>query len=141
MDGAISIIVVADRAIEKVIAENAIESFHLGSGSLRRPRRDGHPISNFGRAGPGESAVCFHHACVTRLNWAELWVIADVRNRSSCALDQIDEKFVGLRFSNNAVKIDFHHDVFLHATSSCKSWSRCPKSKNHNDRKELVSPG
>jgi hypothetical protein len=51
MDSAIAIVVVAHRAIEKVIAEDAIESFHLGSGSLLRLRGDVHSIGNLGRAG------------------------------------------------------------------------------------------
>src|SRR6266436_3646527 len=34
MDSAIAIVVVADRAVEHVVAENAIKCFHLGSGGL-----------------------------------------------------------------------------------------------------------
>ena len=38
---------------------------------------------------------------------------SNVRNGCACAVDQVDEKFVRLCFPNNAVNIDFHHDVFL----------------------------
>src|SRR5437868_2538069 len=112
MDGAISIIVVADRAIEKVIAENAVESFHLGSGSFRRLRGDAHPIGNFGRAGPDESAIRFHHACVTRLNRTKLRVVADVRNRAARAIEQINQEFIGFGFSNDAVNHNLGHSFF-----------------------------
>jgi hypothetical protein len=35
MDGAIAVVVVADRALEHVVAEDAIKCFHLGGGRLR----------------------------------------------------------------------------------------------------------
>jgi hypothetical protein len=139
MNSAISIVVVADCAIKKVITEDAIEGFYLRGRGLCCFCGDCHSVGDFGCARPNQSAIFFDHACVTRLNRAELWVIADVGNRGSCAVDQIDEKFVRLCFPNNAVKIDFHHDVFLLASFRCKLSSRRPKSKNHNGRKVRVS--
>ena len=127
MNGAISIVVIADRAIEKMITENAIKGFCLRCRSLCRFCGNGHSISDFGCARPNQSAILFH-TCVTRLNRVELWVIADVGNRSACAVNQIDEKFVELCFLNDAVNIDFHQEVVLHATFRYKLSSRRPQN-------------
>src|SRR5689334_16549130 len=117
MDGAIPIIVVADCAIEKVIAENAIESFYLGSGGLRRLRRDAHSIGDFGRAGSDKSTVCFHHACITRLNRTKLRVITNMRNRAARAVEQVNQGLIGFGFSNDAVNHNLGHSFSLHSCS------------------------
>ena len=70
---------------------------------------DRHSIGDPGRAGPNQAAVLFYHACVTRLNRAELRVVADVRNGSTGALDKVNEKFVGLGFLNGAVNGNLDH--------------------------------
>ena len=73
------------------------------------PYSDGRPdsIGDWGCAGSNQSAVHFHHACVIRLNRAELWVIADMRNRSASTVNEINEKFVRLGFERGAVNINF----------------------------------
>ena len=117
MDSAIAIVVVAHRAIEKVIAEDAIESFHLGSGSLLRLRGDVHSIGNLGRACPDQAAVCLYHAGVTRLNRAELRVVANMRNRDVRAVEQINQELIGFGFSNDAVNRNLGHSFSLRSCS------------------------
>jgi len=68
MDDAVAVVVVADRAVQHVIAQNAIECFHLGRLCLRRLREDRHSIGDWGCTGSNQSAIHFHHARVTRLN-------------------------------------------------------------------------
>ncbi len=86
-----------------------------------RPRPLPHSIGDSGRAGTNQPAVFFNHACVTRLNRAELRVVADVGNGVACALDKIDQKLVGLGFLNGAVDSNLDHSFFLHTTSSASS--------------------
>src|SRR5438094_3632937 len=78
MDSAIAIVVIADRAIKKVITEDAIKCFHLGGRGLRGFCGDRYSIGDSGSAGPNQATVLFNHAGVTRLNRAELRVVADV---------------------------------------------------------------
>ena len=75
---------------------------------------DGRPdsIRDWGSAGSSQSAIHSHHACVTRLNRAELCVIADMRNRSASTVDQIDERLVSFRFLNGAVDRNLHDSCF-----------------------------
>jgi hypothetical protein len=110
MDGAITIVIVTDRAIKKVVAEDAIERFHLGGRCLRRLCGNSHSIGDFGRAGPHQSAFDFNHAGVTGLNRTELRVVADVGNRPANAVDQIYEKFVDLGFMLDTVNRNLDHD-------------------------------
>lgn len=116
MDGAITIVVVADRAVEHVVAENAIKSFHLCGCCLGGLRRDSHSICGYGRAGSNQSAVHFNNACVASLNRPELRVVADMRNRSATTVDETDEKLIGLGFLRDSVNFYIRHKVCLHAT-------------------------
>lgn len=59
-----------------------------------------------------------NHACVGGLNRAWLRVVADLGNRSAGTVDPIDEKFVGLSFSNDAVNRNLDHSFFLYSSRS-----------------------
>ena len=74
---------------------------------------DPHSFGDFGRASPDQAAVHFHHASVTRLNWSELRVIADVGNRTARPVDQIDKMLVGSHFLKNAVNRNLGHSCVL----------------------------
>ena len=91
-------------------------------------------IGDWGCAGSNESAVRFHHACVTRLNRAELWVIADMRNRSASTVDQIDEKLVSFRFLNGAVDRNLHDSCFLRPGITCDWPQELLEPVNHFSR-------
>ena len=92
VDGAVAVVVVADRAVEQVVAEDAIECLALGG---RRPRRlGGRPSSPSAAcrcAGADQLAVDLDHAGVAGLDGAELGVIADLRNLGAAAVDHIDQ--------------------------------------------------
>jgi hypothetical protein len=109
MDGAIAIVVIADRAIKKVITEDAIKGFHLGGRGLCRFCGDCHSIGNSDRAGTDKAAVRFHHACVTRLNRAELRVVADLGDRAASTVEQINQELVGLGLLNDAINLNIDH--------------------------------
>ena len=65
---------------------------------------------------PNGAAIRFNHACVARLNRAWLKVLADLGDRPAGTVDQIDEKFVGLSFSNDAVKRNLNHRFLLYSS-------------------------
>ena len=98
---------------------------------------DGRPdsIRDWGCAGSSQSAVVHsHHACVTRLNRAEFWVIADMRNRSASTVDQIDEKPVSFRFLNGAVDRNLHDSCFLRPGITCDWPQELSEPVNHFSR-------
>ena len=77
---AIAVIVVADCAVEQVVAQNTVESFALRD---IYPQRFGiHPhASGWLRcASPYQLAVNFNDACIAGLDRTHLRVIADLRN-------------------------------------------------------------
>ena len=78
MDCAIAIAVVANGAIQKVVAENPIKCFALRLSCYRGVRRDTHVAPNGSGAGSHKLAIDFDHAGVTRLNWTKLLVITDL---------------------------------------------------------------
>ena len=75
MDRTVPVVVVADRAVEKVIAKNPVKCFPPCGTRLGGIRLHFHPGPNSGRACPDEIAVHLHHTGVTGLNGAELRVI------------------------------------------------------------------
>ena len=91
-------------------------------------------IGDWGCAGSNQLAVHFHHACVTRLNRAELWVIADMRNRSASTVDQIDEKLVSFRFLTVPSIATFMTVVSFARGSRCDSPQEPSEPVNHFSR-------
>ena len=80
VDGAVAIVVVADRAVEQVVAKDAIEGFPLCTRCARRGREDQHSIRSGRGAGSDQAPIDFHHAGVAGLDRAKLWVIANLGN-------------------------------------------------------------
>ena len=98
---------------------------------------DGRPdsICAWGCAGSSQSAVHFHHACVTRPNRSELWATADMRNRSASTVDQIDERLVSFRVLNGAVDRNLHDSWFLRRPRiTCDSPQELSEPVNHFSR-------
>jgi hypothetical protein len=97
------------------------------------PRRAGfHRRLGFRRL--DQSAVHFHHACGTRLNRAEFWLIADMRDRSASAVDQIDEKLVSFRFLTVPSIATFMTVVSFARGSRCDSPQEPSEPVNHFPR-------
>ena len=89
--GAVAVVVVAHRAVEQVIAEDAVEGFALRRIRARRGCDHVHALGGHGAAGPHQFAVDLHHAGIAGLDRSELGVIADVRNFDSATVDQVDQ--------------------------------------------------
>ena len=103
MDCAVTVVVVADRAVEHVIAENPVERFPLSGDRPCGSRGNVHPGRDVGGAGPDQFAVHLHHARVAGLNRAKLRVIANLGNFRAGAVDEVNETFIGLRLSGRTI--------------------------------------
>ena len=95
MNRTVSVVVVADRAVEFVIPQNAVE--RLGTGRVRasRSRGNSHPAGHHRRAGALQFAIDLHDAGVARLNGPELRMIADLRQCEARAVDRVNKPLSG----------------------------------------------
>ena len=95
MHGAVAVVVVADRAVEHVIAEDAVKGFALRRVRARRGRHHVHALGRHGAAGSHQFAVDLHHAGIAGLDRSKLGVIANLRYFDSATVDQVDQAFSG----------------------------------------------
>ncbi len=91
MHGAVAVVVVADRAVEQMIAEDAVKGFALRRIRTRRRGDHVHALGGHGAAGSHQFAVDLHHAGIAGLDRSKLGVIANVRYFDSAAVDQVDQ--------------------------------------------------
>ena len=105
MHGAVFVVVVADRAIEQVIAENAIEGFALRYIDALAFGEDNHSSSDGSSAGADQLAIHFHHAGIARLDRTQLRVITHLRNGSAYAVENFDQRFADTRGLVHAVDL------------------------------------
>jgi hypothetical protein len=117
MHGAIAITVVANRAVQQVIAEDAIKGFALGGISPGRGRRNGHAVDKLGRASANQLSVDLDHAGVAGLNGAKLVVVTDLGKLDADSVDQIDQPFSRYKLPNNTVDTDAWHEIRIHRNS------------------------
>ena len=91
VDGAVLVVVIADGAVEEMVAEDAIEGFALGGVDCFGLRVDGEAGSDFASTGAGELAVDLDHAGVAGADGAELRVITDLRDFEAGVVEGVDE--------------------------------------------------
>src|SRR5271170_4890582 len=91
MDGAVAVVIVADRAVEQMIAEDAIEGLTLRCLRPRRRDLDLGVVDGIGSTGPHELAVHLDHAGIACLDGTKLGMIADLRNQDSAAVEGFDQ--------------------------------------------------
>jgi hypothetical protein len=103
MDRAVAVAVVADSAIEKVIAQNAIHGFALRIIRGGRIRLDIHSLGNGGSTCSGKGAVNLDHAGIAGLDWSNLRVVAHLRDFDLTAVEEIDETLTSPCFVDQAV--------------------------------------
>ena len=92
VDGAVAVVVVADGAIEQVVAEDAVEGFALRAMSRALGLGDDdHAARRLGGAGADQVAIDLDHAGVAGLDGPELRVVADLREDPACFVQQVNE--------------------------------------------------
>ena len=81
VDRAIPIVVVAHRAVQHVVLQNAVEGLALGDVDGLACSLNLHPGDNLRRARTHQFAVDLYHAGIAALNRTHLREIADLRHR------------------------------------------------------------
>src|SRR5579863_4083693 len=119
VDGAIAVVVVADRAVKQMIAKDAIEGFTARCLCFRRPGFDMGAVNGIGSAGSHEFAVHLDHAGIAGLDGTKLGMIADLRNQDSAAVDDIDQEFSRLHLLSLAVHGDRQKSNLPSSTEGC----------------------
>jgi len=108
VDGAVPVVVVADRAVEEMVAEDTVERRALRALRGRRPRRHHHPVAGLCSARPHQLAPDLHQAGVTGLDGPEARVVAHVRNADAAPVEEVDEALMRRCFVD--VFVDGHTD-------------------------------
>jgi hypothetical protein len=108
MHGTVAVVVVADRAVEHVIAEDAVKGLALRRVCTRRGRDHAHAVRRHSATSSRQFAVDLDHAGIAGLDRSKLGVIADVRNFDLATVDQVDQAFSGLYRLWSAVQRDCH---------------------------------
>ena len=91
VDGAVAVVVVADRAVEQVVAEDAIEGFSLSGAGVLRFGLDDLAGGDLGGAGADQLAVYLDHAGVAGLDRAQAVVVTHLGDFLGVAIQRIDE--------------------------------------------------
>jgi len=108
VNGAVLVVVVANRAVEKVIFEDAVERFSLRDIHGVRFGLDTHATDQLSGARSGQPAIDLHHARVTGLDWAHLWVVTDLRQLLIKTIDQINSEFALVRDAGFPIQGDLN---------------------------------
>jgi hypothetical protein len=87
---AVSVIVVADRAVKHMVLEQTVEGFPLRSVSPGGLGLNLHADGNLGGAGSPKFAVYFYQTGIARLDRAQLRVVANLRNLLARSIDDSD---------------------------------------------------
>ena len=105
MHSAVFIVVITDRAIQHVIAQDAIEGFALGHIDQLRLCHHDHAIGNRRSAGTGQVSVHLHHAGIARLNRTELRVITNLGNDPVNSIENVDQRLTNHGHLGDAINL------------------------------------
>ncbi len=100
VDGAVLVVVVADRTVEHVVLEDAVEGLALGHVGEIAGGDDVHAGSNLGSAGARQLAIHLDHAGIATFYRAHLREVADLWERFllpalAGVVDDVDEQVAG----------------------------------------------
>jgi hypothetical protein len=109
MNRAVTVVVITNRAVEQMIAEDTVKSLSLRLIGCRGIRDDTHSGCNGSSARPDKTAVNFYHAGVARLDRAKLRVITNLRHFAAATVDDINEMLIRLCFLDQTINRDSEH--------------------------------
>jgi hypothetical protein len=93
VNGAIPVVVVANRTIQHVVSEYPIERLALRGICPDGLRLNCHPIADGGCARSDQFPVHLGQTSVTAFDWAKLMMITDRRNLYAAPNQEVDEEF------------------------------------------------
>jgi hypothetical protein len=119
VDRALTVIVVTDSAVEKMITKNSIKCLPLRITGGSRIRPDCHSGGNADTTCPDKSPFNFDQTRIAGLDWTKLRVIAHLWDLARTAVDDIDEAFTILCLLDQTINRDTEHPRFpLHYLST-----------------------
>ena len=122
VDGAIAVVVVTNRAVEHVVAQDAMEAFLLRPYGTLCFGRDNHSVRDARSARSNQLTVDLNQASVAGLDRTELSVITNLRQLNVLAIDSLNQVFSAIRFISVAVNSHSDHSLCLPLSGSlCKS--------------------
>jgi hypothetical protein len=89
---AVPVVVVADCAVEQMVAEDAIKGFALRRVRPWRRCDDVHALGSRDATGSHQLAVHLHHAGIAGLNGAKLRVVTNMRHFDSATVNQFNQQ-------------------------------------------------
>jgi hypothetical protein len=107
----IAVAVVADRAVEQVIAEDAIEGFALRGISPQRGRGNCHAIYELRSAGTDKLPVDLDHAGIACLNGAKPVVVTHLGKDGPDPVDQFDHPLSRYKLLRSAIDDYARHET------------------------------
>ena len=93
VNGAVTVVIIANGTVEKMVAQDPVERFSPGRFCLCRCRNDPHPFRYGDTARASELAANFHQASIAALNRAKLRMVADLRKLFPNSIDYVDQVF------------------------------------------------
>ena len=120
--GAVAVVVIADRAIEQMVAKNAIERLTLGARGARRCCENGHPICGGCGACADQIATDFNHTGVAGFDRAKLRMVADLWNLLAGTVDDVYQSLARRKLMHLVVDGDRFGDGQMNlAHEKCRS--------------------
>jgi hypothetical protein len=111
MHRTVAVVVIANRTVEKMIAEDTVKSLALRRIRACRACNYLHTVRSEGAARSYELSIYFDHAGIAGLDRSKLRVIADLRNLDTATIDCIDQVLTGPDRLRLAVNRDCHARV------------------------------
>ena len=108
VDRAVAVVIVADGAVQHVIAENPVKGFPLCSHRAAGFCGDLHIGLDLGCARSHQRSIDLNHTRIAGLNRAKLWVITHLRDFGPRAVKKIHEAFFGLCLDGRTVNCHSH---------------------------------
>ena len=143
MHRTVSVVVIANRAIELVVAQDAVERLAPRVARGRDGGRHFHAGRHRRGAGAHQFSVDLYDAGIARLNRPQLRVIADLRQLQVDAIDCVDQPAAGFRLIFDPVDGNWNHVVSgsFDSTSAWLAWLTYPKMANHRLSARKLSCG
>jgi hypothetical protein len=110
---AVAVAVVADRAIQEMIAQYAVKCLALRSARARRRGDDINAIRGQRAASPGQFAIHLDHTSVAGLNRSKLGVVTNLGYSRTRPVENIDQPFPGLDLKVFPVYANSHENPTL----------------------------
>ncbi len=103
MNRAIAITVIANSAVQEMVAENSIECFVLCFRCCRRVCQDSHVLPHRCGACSDQITIDFDNAGVAGLDWAKLWFVTNLGQFHTTTIYDVDQSLTQRGLVHDAI--------------------------------------